>query len=158
MNAKMKLYQTTLNFLKEEWNPEEAWRILGIAQEVEARFERESNQVSVGEMHELWDCVNNSETNNENWLEIKEGFVMAAFKDLSVIKNPEAMELFHEIRRYVLPGDEDGFVWARTIKDRPDGSAVIVLHVSNRDMYEKAMERSRMTRSGDLEEGLLLNH
>ncbi len=107
-------------------------------------------------LKQLNKCVNNSDTAEQDWLDTIETFLIDMFKDLSILKNPEAMELFHQICRRVLPLHEDCFLWARNIKKRKDGSAVIVLHVSNLEMFEKALKQPGMTRTGDLETGALM--
>lgn len=77
----------------------------------------------------------------------QEEFVTAAFKDLSVLKNPAAMTLFAKIRdRVVFP--DDMFVWVRTAKRRPDGSAVVILHVSDYDKFVQIMENCNMGHTG----------
>lgn len=81
----------------------------------------------------------------------------AAFKDLSPLKNPAAMALFFEIKQaFCLP--EDVFVWARNIKQREDGSGVIILHVSDVDTFRRTMEAGRMgVRGRTLEKVLLID-
>jgi hypothetical protein len=94
----------------------------------------------------------------------KAEFTLAAFRDLSVLRVPEAMELFARLDQEVNCGIGDDYVWAKSVKARPDGSAVILLHVSNlegfKDMVEKCGSASIATSAyyGTLQEGVVLGH
>ena len=71
--------------------------------------------------------------------DLAEEVVVAAFKDLAVLKWPLAMDLFGKLRdRVALPGDS--FVWARSIKKRSDGSALVILHVSDYERFKGMIE------------------
>ena len=79
--------------------------------------------------------------------EVQQDFVTAAFKDLSVLKNPAAMSLFGKIRDCIAL-DGDSFIWARKVIARPDGSAVVILHVSDLQKFAYIIENCNMNRAG----------
>jgi len=98
----------------------------------------------------LEQCVNRpSEVkDDEDWTTTTNDFVKAAFKDLSVLKDSAAMDLFDRLAKTCLPtyrNGEDMFVWAKTVKERPDGSAVIVLHVSDLERFRRIVEEHELT-------------
>jgi hypothetical protein len=96
-------------------------------------------------IRKLQECVNYPSLveDDSDWSTTLNDFIKSAFKDLSILKNPEAMELFDELAKKCLPTfrhGEDMFIWARTIKERVGGSAVIVLHVSDLERFRKIIE------------------
>jgi hypothetical protein len=67
----------------------------------------------------------------------REDFIISAFRDLSPMKNPEAMELFQAFRKACLPEeDAENIIWVRKIVRRKDNTAVLVLHVNDLDVFE----------------------
>ena len=83
-----------------------------------------------------------------------EEFIIAAFRDLTLLKNPGAMTTFRGVRRLVRSEDtEEVLMWARTCNRRSNGSAVIVLHVSNLGAFERLITRPEGT--GDLLNGTI---
>ena len=76
-------------------------------------------------------CVNDSQNVSEDeWEEARNEFVIAAFKDLSDFRDPRATVLFNQLRRLCTVNDGELLMWSKKVIKRPDGSAVIVLHVS----------------------------
>jgi hypothetical protein len=103
----------------------------------------------------LHGCVNNSSViDEETWTETRNKFIVAAFKDLSSFRNPEAMGIFEKLRNICTMNDGELFMWGRSVTDRPDGSAVIVLHVSNLEAFEKMLNKE--SGAGFLRDGLML--
>jgi hypothetical protein len=65
-----------------------------------------------------------------DWLLLSDDLTVCAFRDLSSLKNPLAMDVFWDI------SDQTGCVgdlicFAARIKERGDGSAIVVLHVNS---------------------------
>lgn len=88
-------------------------------------------------------------------------FLLAAFRDLSILKNPLAMDLFCDLDREFTGGLEDFYVWARNVKERPDGSAVITLHVSSLHEFRQILEQAKagpQIKDMTLEKGLIVTH
>lgn len=114
--------------------------ILDLSKETSPSWETTKESV-----RKLEQCVNHSSQveDDEEWSTVLNDFVKSAFKDLSVLKNPEAMDLFDSLGKTCIPtyrNGEDVFIWARSVKERPDGSAVIVLHVSDLERFRKIIE------------------
>lgn len=100
-------------------------------------------------------AINDGESlNDEEWEEVRFDFVMSAFKDLSPLRDPRAMETFDEIRKVAVMNDGETLLWGRKITKRDDGTAVVVLHVSDFEAFEKMLEGQ--TGQGDLEEGFMV--
>lgn len=100
-------------------------------------------------------CVNESGSlNDETWTEVRNNFIIAAFKDLSTFRNPKAMVIFEKLRTILTLNEGELLLWARTITKRPDGSGVIVMHVSDMEAFEGILNR----KSGDgfLQDGLMI--
>lgn len=91
----------------------------------------------------------------------KNDFIKEAFRDLSTLKNPVAMDLFDRLAKTCIPtyaNGEDMFLWAKSVKEHSDGSAVIVLHVSDLERFRKLIEQHDLvdndTNLHTLEEGI----
>jgi hypothetical protein len=86
----------------------------------------------------LWRSVNDSRafTLGECYqYDARLRFVQAAFRDLSSVRNPAAMRVFGEIRA-ICGFDERLLLWfSKTVHTRVDGSAIIMLHVSNPEAF-----------------------
>lgn len=149
MNTSMKFYSATVAFLlRKKLSARAALKDIQVFCDA---YVNELDQLCVlatnaevdwkkSDLDLLWTCVNDPTTveSDDTWLNTKEGFVVSAFKDLSVIKNPEAMKLFAEIRNLMLgENTTDAVVWTRTVKARPDGSVVYIIHASSQKMFEK---------------------
>ncbi len=96
-------------------------------------------------IQKLEQCVNRSSEvkDDDEWSMTTNDFVKASFKDLSVLRDPAGMTLFDNIGRTCLPtyaNGEDLFIHAKSIKERQDGSGVIILHVSNLERFRKILE------------------
>lgn len=90
-------------------------------------------------------------------------FVKAAFRDLSPLKDPGAMDLFNEVANKIGTSfrfGNDMFVWTRSVKKRPDGSGVLVIHVTDMDRLRRIIEKHRRadeaTKENSLEFGVLI--
>ncbi len=160
MNPIMKFYAAVLAYLNADVEVEGAIeKIEVLAREVPPSWGAFSINIKA-----LEKIVNHSDrmTPGEyDESEIQEDFVVAAFKDLSVLKNPAAMGLFRKLRDRVLV-EGDMFVWARAIKRRPDGSAVVILHVSDYERFAHIIEHCNMVKawasSGQKVEGCVVIH
>ena len=92
------------------------------------------------------------------WFQEVGRFFMAAFKDLSSLRNPRAMEIFKNLRKIASPYMNHLNLWARKISKRPDGSAFIILHISDYEVFSQTFKEMAKTVGsyGELEEGLEL--
>jgi hypothetical protein len=103
----------------------------------------------------LWTCVNRSSTLDDDMLfETQNVFITEAFKDLSSLRNPHAMSVFAKLRAICVANNGEILLWGRKVTKRTDGSAVMVLHVSNLEAFEKMLHRE--TGHGFLQEGLMI--
>ncbi len=135
----MKFYAAMLAYLRADVEIEGAVaKIIQLAKETSPSWEATEESVTFLEL-----CCNRNSSvkDDDEWSTAMNDFVKAAFRDLSVLKNPAAMGLFGTIAEKVLPNPtDDMLIWARTIKERPDGSAVIILHVSDLDRFRSMIE------------------
>ncbi len=107
---------------------------------------------------------NSSVTDEEEWSATIINFMKAAFKDLSVLKDPEAMRVFTKLACQVsatFNAGDDMLIWARDIKLRDDGSAVVILHVSDIERFRILIEEHDLADSSSydgntLEEGVII--
>ena len=152
MKPIIEFYAKLVHFFQEDYEVEGyANEIIELAKKAQPTLpEITSEYISL-----LEKCVNHSdEVDDEYWLETKEEFVCGAFKDLTAIREKRAMDLFYKVQSLILPDvDGDLFVWNKKIKSRPDGSAIIVLHVSNEEYFNRML--SGIGYEGDLDEGAL---
>lgn len=141
MNKMIAFYSTILDYLKSDVEVDELIpEILKLAEASSPSWEATEE-----ELRKLEQCVNRSSEveDDEEWSTTTNDFIKSAFKDLSVLKNPLAMDLFDRLAKTCIPtyaNGEDMFLWARSVKARPDGSAVIVLHVSDLERFRRIME------------------
>ncbi len=163
MNAIMRFYAAILAYLQSDTEEIGAvGKILELAKKASPSWEATEKSVKF-----LEQCCNSSSTveDDDAWDRMVDDFTLAAFRDLSIQKNQAAMDLFIKVGKEVSPcfahGD-DILIWARSIKERPDGSAVIVLHVSDIKRFRKLMlEEPFITSSSDdheasLEDGIII--
>ena len=102
-------------------------------------------------------CINNSNSlDDETWTETQNEFIVAAFKDLSTFRNPEAIEVLNGLRTICNADDRSLILWGRKVTKRNDGSAVMVLHVSNLEALEKMLHEETGPGRGFLQEGLMI--
>jgi hypothetical protein len=105
---------------------------------------------------------NEDDIDSELWHTTLDDFATLAFKDLSVLKNPAAMDIFHKLVDLTirLDGENNHVIWAKSIRERPDGSGIIVLHVSNLEAYRGTIDSNQIvgdsTELKSLENGILL--
>jgi len=157
MKPIIKFYATVLSYLQSEIEEVGAIEeIVGLAKETKPSLEVTLESISLLEKY-----VNRpneiDETEDDSWLEVKEEFVCSAFKDLSALRDPGAMNLWHQINQVMLIEDDgDLFMWSKKTKSRPDGSAVIVLHVSNEEYFDHMLEG--IGYEGLLDEGALFRN
>lgn len=85
--------------------------------------------------------------------ETQHTFIIEAFKDLSSLRNPNAMKVFQKLRSLFV-NDGSMLLWGRKVIERADGSAVLVVHVSDLGAFEKVLHDE--VGRGYLEEGLII--
>jgi hypothetical protein len=156
MNPIIKFYTAVLAYLQSKFEDEgDVQKILQLASKASPSWE--ATEKSLGNL-EL--CCNRGSTVKDENLEsdTRAAFAVAAFKDLSVLRNPEAMELFRKIDQEVQCGMGDTYIWARKVNERPDGSAVIVLHVSDLADFRRMIEKEDLAVSGSLTETVIIGH
>ena len=103
----------------------------------------------------LYDCVNGgSGIDEDKWIDTQAEFVASAFKDLSSLRNPHAMSVFEKIRIACDLNRGELFLWGRNVVKRSDGSAVMVMHVSDLEAFEKMLHHQHGY--GFLQEGLII--
>ena len=138
----IEFYSTILAYVQTWVDPEGLMsKVLGLSETSSLSWEATEESV-----RKLEQCVNRpSEVEDDDELSTTTNdFVKSAFMDLSVLKNPDAMNLFDKLAKSCLPtysNGEDIFIWARSVKERSDGSAVIVLHVSDLERFREIIER-----------------
>ena len=157
----IKFYATMLSYLEADFEDEQLVKqLVKTASRVNPSWETTKESIT-----RLEQAVNRpSEIEDDDELyPILHDFNKAAFRDLSVIRDDEAMDLFHRLASKVsatFRSGDDMLVWARSIKDRPDGSGVIVLHVSDLERFRKLIEEHRLaddsTEDGTLESGVTI--
>ncbi len=100
-------------------------------------------------------CVNDSKSvGDDEWEETRHEFIITAFKDLSGVRDPRAMILFDQLRTLCTVNDGELLLWSKKVITRPDGSAVLVLHVSDLEAFERMLHKE--TGEGFLREGLMI--
>ncbi len=161
MKPMIKFYATMLSYLEADFEDAQLVKqLVEAAQKVKPSWETTEESVL-----KLEQAVNRgSEIKDDDELySILHDFDKAAFRDLSVIKEDAAMDVFHRLASKVsatFRSGEDMFVWAKSVKERPDGSAVIVLHVSDLERFRKLIEEHDLadnsTEDGSLESGVLI--
>jgi hypothetical protein len=159
MKPIMNFYATVVSYLQAEFDDENVVaEIIALAGKANPSWEITRESLALLEL-----CVNRGSTVEEEDLEqiTRNDFAKAAFRDLSVLKDNEAMDIFDQVAKTCVPTyavGEDMFVWARTVKERPDGSAVIVLHTSNLERLRRLLENhdfvDSTTNCLSLEEGI----
>lgn len=156
MKPILKFYVLVLSYLQAEFEDEHSVKqIVDLAKKANPSWETTAKSVKYLEKC----CNRGSSVKDDNvWSATKADFAKAAFKDLSVLKNPEAMDVFQKIANLLIPtyeAGEDILIWARDIKQRPDGSGVVILHVSDvarfRQMIEDHDLVDNSTKDGSLE-------
>jgi hypothetical protein len=157
VNKIHRFYHLVFEYLKFQPEADDVARkkILGLASECGGL----SWEATDDELQLLGQCVNrgSSVINEELWSKTREGFVLAAFKDLSPMKNPLAMETFRNLQEICLFEISEYILWARKIMKRDDGTAVIVLHVSDFSRFEKLVNEQTPV-MGDLENGVMIGY
>jgi hypothetical protein len=81
-----------------------------------------------------------------------------AFKDLTTIRNPDAMEIWHDLVKIVTNGMLPVHaIWLESgrTKERPDGSMVGRLHCSHSNTLDELLYQEKDTRIGVFENGLI---
>lgn len=87
--------------------------------------------------------------NDDELFTLLQDFAKDAFRDLSSVRDDgEAMEVFHKLASDVIPtygNGEDIFVWAKSVKERPGGSGIVVLHVTDLERFRQMIEDHEYT-------------
>lgn len=142
MKPIIKFYREVLKYIQAEDEIDGAIaNIVTLAEKASPSWEATAESVAF-----LEQCRNRGSVevkDDEVWSTTLNDFVKAAFRDLSPLKDDGVMELFKEVANGIgtsFWNGEDMLVWARTVKERPDGSGVLVLHVSDLDRFRKMIE------------------
>lgn len=141
MKLIINFYRTVLTYLQatEEINGA-IDKIVELAAKANPSWEATAKSVAF-----LEQCVNRGSTVDEDEeFATCNSFAKAAFRDLSVLKDDIAMELFRELAQACVPtfaAGDDIFIWARTVKERLDGSAVLVIHVTDLARFRRLLEQ-----------------
>lgn len=161
MNPFVCFYSAILSYLRSDVEVDGAVEeILALAKKASPSWEATEESVTF-----LEQCCNRQSSvgEDEGWSETINDFVKAAFKDLSVLKDPAAMTTFRELASEVsstFSVGEDMLIWARTIKERADGSAVVILHVSDIERFRRLIEQhdfvDNSTNTGGMMEEVVL--
>jgi hypothetical protein len=137
-----KFYQSVLNYIQSDMEVEGAIeKIVAFAEKASPSWEATSESVAF-----LEKCRNRGSsevTDDEVWSTTLNDFVKAAFRDLSPLKDESAMDLFKQVADEIgttFNCGDDMLIWARNVKERPDGSGVIVLHVSDLKRFRELIE------------------
>ena len=102
-------------------------------------------------------CVNRSSEvkDDDVWMDTKNMFIIDAFKDLSSLRDPKAMQLFEQLYRQASFAEKDSnIIWARKVMKRPGGSAVVILHVQDYTTFKRMVEREGGI--GDIDSGKMI--
>lgn len=144
-NQRIAFYTTILNYLQLEHDDEAVVKqVIELSKGCSPSWE--ATEDSLAEL-EQYSNRGSQIVDDEQLYTLLNDFAKAAFKDLSVLKNPMAMDVFHKLAAQVVPSHRKGhdvLVWAKSLKERPDGSAVIVLHVSDLERFRKELEEHRL--------------
>jgi len=146
------VYELVLRYLENNPRKEVLGRV--VLDNLPTRSKMVSWEMTEESLRLLHRCVNESSTvDDEEWTETRNAFVTAAFKDLSSLRNPHAMRVFNKLRVTCTLNDEELFLWRRKVTKRPDGSAVMVIHVSDVELFEGLLGEHAY---GLLDEGLMI--
>lgn len=100
-------------------------------------------------------CINDNENSSGRQWELSvETLMISAFGDLSAVRDTEALQTFGRLRRVCFMDKKELFLWSRKKTEREDGSAVIVLHVSDLRAFQSLIHVSGS--KGNLEDGLMI--
>jgi hypothetical protein len=162
MKPIMKFYREVLSYIKAEDEIEGAVeKIVALAEKASPSWEATAESVALLESARNRGSMEVKD--DDVWSITLNDFVKAALRDLSPLKDPEAMELFKEVADEIgttFNNGDDMLVWARTVKERPDGSGILVLHVTDlkrfRDMIEDHDFADKVSHCHSLEEGVLI--
>jgi len=147
------IYENILWYLEERGRAEAAQKMLfENIESIKGQLSWNLNEENLKLLHR---CVNESSSlDDETWTQTRNEFIISAFKDLSSFRNPRAMGIFERLRTICTMNDGELLLWARTITKRTDGSAVIVMHVSNLEAFEGMLHKE--SGEGFLQEGLMI--
>lgn len=158
----MKFYQEVLNYIQAADEMEGAVeKIVALAQKASPSWEATAESVAF--LEKTRNRGSRDVKDDEVWSTTLNDFVKAAFRDLSPLKDETAMELFKKVADGIgttfFSGD-DMLIWARTVKERPDGSGVLVLHVTDLKRFRTFIEEHDLadssTQENTLEYGVLV--
>lgn len=158
----MKFYREVLNYIQAEDEIEGAVeKIVALAEKAKPSWEATAESVAF--LEKTRNRGSREVTDDDVWSTTLNDFVKAALRDLSPLKDPEAMDLFKEVADEIgttFNNGDDMLIWARTVKERPDGSGVLVLHVTDlkrfRDFIEDHDLADKVSDCHSLEEGVLI--
>ena len=114
-----------------------------------------SYELNATSLYQLWRSVNRCSTIDDATLEeTRNVFITAAFKYLSSLRNPHAMSVFAKLRAICGMNDGELLLWGRKVTKRTDGSAVMVIHISDLEAFERMLNKE--TGHGLLQDGLMI--
>jgi hypothetical protein len=162
MKPIIKFYQSVLNYIQARHEIEgEIKKIVALAQKASPSWEATMESVSF-----LETCRNRGSfevEDSELWSATLNDFVKAAFRDLSPLRGDEAMELFKKVADEIgttFNCGDDMLIWARTVKERSDGSGILVIHVTDLNRFRDFVENHDLSDNSSefhsLEEGVLI--
>jgi hypothetical protein len=161
MNKMMRFYAMMFSYLQAGFEDSHTLKqIVSLAGKAKPSW-----KTSIETVKFLEQCCNRGETvqDDDVVLTTQNDFIKAAFRDLSPIKNREAMDLFTKLAEEVSATYREGddmLVLGRTIRERHDGSAVIVLHVTDLARFRASIENHThmdpSTEENSLEAGVLI--
>ncbi len=92
---------------------------------------------------------------NDGFLDVSayENLLLAAFKDLSSMRYPKAVQIFEALKKLSVSRDHC-LVWAQKVIRKSNGSATIILQVSDIGYFDKKVSKASLN-GGCLEKGLI---
>ncbi len=138
----MKFYREVLSYIQAEDEVEGTIQmIVSLAKKASPSWE--ATEESLAFLEKCRNRGSREVTNNAVWSTTLNDFVKSAFRDLSPLKDEAAMDLFKEVADGIgttFSNGDDMLVWARTVKERSDGSGILVLHVTDLKRFRDFIE------------------
>ena len=157
MNPILKFYIVLLAFFqKNKCSLADINRLVNLAKRLKLCWTVDSENLQI-----YFDAFKKDDT-YWKWVEKREFIRIHAFKDLTTLKDPKAMEIFNGFKHLGPPVNSEGcannfFVaWAKKIQERPDGSGIITLHVSDMFWFGQALNGGGRAYKKKLEEGCVI--
>ncbi len=154
MKSIMRFYREVLNYIQTDEEIEGAvQKIVALAQKASPSWE--ATEESVAFLEKTRNRGSSEVTDDDVW--------STTFRDLSPLKDEAATDLFKKVADGIgttFNNGDDMLVWARTVKERTDGSGVLVLHVTDLKRFRDLIEDHHLVDSvsdhHSLEGGVLI--